>query len=180
MCCPALPEAWVPDNAGTHAEPLYIYTSKCDNSYLLHCSCKGSRRPIYILNEDTQPVIRAIGVSHTACKDEFRQNIRSHSWSVYFFHNVWGDSVRSVFSSRPQPAIPGTEILGQIASFQRRLRGAAQTPLALPYPFRTWPGSGTWAERHKREVRNFLFFGRYTPELFLNLRICRAGTEKHI
>ena len=37
----------------------------------------------YILNEDTQPVIRAIGVSHTACKDEFRQNIRSHSWSVF-------------------------------------------------------------------------------------------------
>ena len=35
--------------------------------------------PTYILNEDTQPVIRAIGVSHTACKDEFRQNIRSHS-----------------------------------------------------------------------------------------------------
>ena len=34
-------------------------------------------------NEDTQPVIRAIGVSHTACKDEFRQNIRSHSWSVF-------------------------------------------------------------------------------------------------
>ena len=38
--------------------------------------------PTYILNEDTQPVIRAIGVSHTACKDELRQNIRSHSWSV--------------------------------------------------------------------------------------------------
>ena len=35
--------------------------------------------PSYILNEDTQPVIRAIGVSHTACKDEFRLNIRSHS-----------------------------------------------------------------------------------------------------
>ena len=28
-------------------------------------------------------VIRAIGVSHTACKDECRQNIRSHSWSVF-------------------------------------------------------------------------------------------------
>ena len=26
-------------------------------------------------NEDTQPVIRAIVVSHTACKDEFRQNL---------------------------------------------------------------------------------------------------------
>ena len=29
--------------------------------------------PTYILNEDTQPVIRATGVSHTACKYEFRQ-----------------------------------------------------------------------------------------------------------
>ena len=37
----------------------------------------------YILNEDTQPVIRAIVVSHTACKYEFRQSIRSHRWSVF-------------------------------------------------------------------------------------------------
>ena len=27
--------------------------------------------------------MRAIGVSHTACKDEFRRNLRSHSWSVF-------------------------------------------------------------------------------------------------
>ena len=39
--------------------------------------------PTYILNEDTQLVMRAIGVSHTACKDEFRRNLRSHSWSVF-------------------------------------------------------------------------------------------------
>ena len=45
--------------------------------------------PTYILNEDTQPVIRAIGVSHTTCKDKFRQNIRSPSWSVYFFYNIY-------------------------------------------------------------------------------------------
>ena len=88
-----------------------------------------------------------------------------------------------VFPSRPQYAILGTGNLGQIASFKRRLRGAAQTPLALPYLFRTWPGSGTWAERDKREVRNFLYLGgirpsyvfaRYTLELFLDLGICRA------
>ena len=42
----------------------------------------------YILNEDTHPVIRAIGVSHTACRDEFRQNLRSHSWSYFYFYNV--------------------------------------------------------------------------------------------
>ena len=29
------------------------------------------------------------------------------------------------------------EFFGQTASFERRLRGAAPTPLALPYPFRT-------------------------------------------
>ena len=51
----------------------------------------------------------------------------------------FGDSVRTFFSSRPKYAIRGTGILGHIASFERRLRGAAQTPLvlALPYPFRT-------------------------------------------
>ena len=46
--------------------------------------------PTYILNEDTQLVIRAVGVSHTACKDEFRQDIRSHSWSVFsLFYNIF-------------------------------------------------------------------------------------------
>ena len=32
-------------------------------------------------------LIRAIGVSHTACKDELRWNLRSHthSWSVFVF-----------------------------------------------------------------------------------------------
>ena len=85
-----------------------------------------------------------------------------------------GDSVRSFLPSRPPYAILGTGILGQIASFERRLRGAAPTPLALPYPFRTWPGSGTWEDRDEREVRKFLYVGRYTPELFLDLGIFRA------
>ena len=47
--------------------------------------------PTYILVEDTQPVVRAIGVSHTACKDEFRQNLRSHSWSVFSFFTTYSD-----------------------------------------------------------------------------------------
>ena len=34
---------------------------------------------------DTQLVMRAIGVSHTACKDEFRRNLLSYSWSVVSF-----------------------------------------------------------------------------------------------
>ena len=92
-----------------------------------------------------------------------------------------GDSVRSFFLSRPQYAIPGTGILGQIASFELRLRGAAQTPLALPYPFRICPGSRTWAERDKREVRKLLYFGRCTPELFLDRGIyVQSLNEKNI
>ena len=70
-----------------------------------------------------------------------------------------GDLVRIFFPSRPQYAILGTGILGQMALSERRLRGAAQTLLALPYPFRTWPGSGTWAERDKREVLIFFVLG---------------------
>ena len=35
---------------------------------------------LYVVDEDTQPVIRAIGVSHTACEDEFRRSLGSHSW----------------------------------------------------------------------------------------------------
>ena len=89
-------------------------------------------------------------------------------------HSFWGDLMRSFFPPRPQYAILGTGILGQIASFERRRRGAAQTPLSLPYAFRTWPGSSTWTARDKREVRDLLYFGRYTPELFLDLGICRA------
>ena len=49
-----------------------------------------------------------------------------------------GGLARSLFSFRPQYAIFGTGILGPIASFDRRLRGAAPTPLALQYPLRTW------------------------------------------
>ena len=47
------------------------------------------------------------------------------------------DSARSFFSYGPKYAVRGTGILGQIASFERRPRGAAPTPLALPCPFRT-------------------------------------------
>ena len=41
-------------------------------------------------------IIDRIGVSHTACKDEFRRNLRSHSWSVFsFFIIVYGHLVYS-------------------------------------------------------------------------------------
>ena len=34
-------------------------------------------------------IMRAIGVSHTACKHEFRRNLRSHSWSVFPFYIIY-------------------------------------------------------------------------------------------
>ena len=52
----------------------------------------------------THTVMRAMGVSHTACKVEFRQNLRSHCWSVIFFIIYPGiieplclDSTRSMY-----------------------------------------------------------------------------------
>ena len=44
------------------------------------------------------------------------------------------------------------KFLGQIASSERRLRGAAPTPLALPYPFGTSTFTRIDSERDKREV----------------------------
>ena len=45
--------------------------------------------PTYFLNKDTHPVIRAIEVSLTACKDEVRQKKTSISAGVHFcFHNT--------------------------------------------------------------------------------------------
>ena len=90
-----------------------------------------------------------------------------------------GDSVKSLFPSRPQYAILETGILGQIASFERRLRGAAQTPLALPYPFRTWPGSGTWAERDKREAF-FSILGGIRPSYSWILAYAEFKRKKHM
>ena len=58
------------------------------------------------------------------------------------------------------------ELLSQIALFERRLWGAAPTPLALPYPFRTSPWTRMDAERDKREARKILHLERYSPVIF--------------
>ena len=52
------------------------------------------------------------------------------------------------------------EVLGLIASFERRLRGAAPMPLVLSYPSRTLLGSGMGAERDKQEVAKMLILRR--------------------
>ena len=46
-----------------------------------------------MLNEDTHSVIRANGVSHTACKCEFRGNLR-----VYIFFIMYGKRYHSTHS----------------------------------------------------------------------------------
>ena len=45
--------------------------------------------------------------------------------------------IRSFFRLGLSMGFSKLEFLGQIAPFERRLRGVAPTPLALPYPFRT-------------------------------------------
>ena len=80
--------------------------------------------PTCILNEDTQPVMRAIGESHTACKDEFRQNNRPHSWLECI-------SVRVIYILQ----------LAHISSHQRGLsRYFSDTRLSI-HEMTLWPAS---------------------------------------
>ena len=77
------------------------------------------------------------------------------------------------FLPRPQYGILEGGISRPIALFERRFRGAARTPLTLPYPFRTSTTSTRMeAERDNREVRKFLYFERYSPVI---LRILMYG-----
>ena len=74
-----------------------------------------------------------------------------------------GDSVRSFFSPRPQYAIRGTGILGQIASFESRPWGAAPTSLAPTCSFYISTSSRIDAARDKPEVRYILNLGGIRP-----------------
>ena len=85
-----------------------------------------------------------------------------------------------VFSCRPQYGVSELEFLGQIALFERSLLGAAQTPLALPYPFRTWPRSSKWAERDKREVHRFFVFWAVYARAILGSWHMQGLNEKNI
>ena len=79
-------------------------------------------------------------------------------------------------SSRPKYAIRGTGILGQIASFVRRLRWAAPTPLALPCPFSTSTWTRTGAERDKRDVAKTPHVEVEFRRFWLYLNVCSAWT----
>ena len=68
--------------------------------------------------------------------------------------------------------------LVQIASFERRLRGAAPMPLALPYLFRTWPGSGIWGlSKTSGKLPKNCIFGRYS-RAFGCIRTSAASAER--
>ena len=55
--------------------------------------------------------MRAIGVSHTACKYEFRRNRRSHSWSVgYFFIIMRHALLRGHITGQLQQWMGGTDL----------------------------------------------------------------------
>ena len=86
--------------------------------------------------------------------------LRAGIWSGYFFR---------LGGSR---GFSELEILSQIASFERRLWGAAPTPLILPYPFGTSTCTRIEVERDKREVRKNSYFERYSP---FTLRILMYG-----
>ena len=56
--------------------------------------------------------MRAIGVSHTACKDEFRRNLRSHSWSAFSFFIIYAACITAVLpycigKENKAPTTPG-------------------------------------------------------------------------
>ncbi len=50
---------------------IYIFLTSCTPTY-------------DILNEDIPSNTRGGSITHTACKDEFRQKLRSHSWMERF------------------------------------------------------------------------------------------------
>ena len=55
------------------------------------------------------------------------------------------------------------ESIGQIASFERRLRGAAPTPLTLPYPFRTSTRTGWGGKETSETWPNICILGGIYP-----------------
>ena len=78
--------------------------------------------------------MRAIGVSHTACKDEFRRNLRSHSWSVFAFFVIkftarvgtrGTDSIWYLISSKPNI------VLFQVPSVPKRFGGFQGIPIEV-------------------------------------------------
>ena len=83
--------------------------------------------------------------------------------------------VRSFFRLGLGMGFSELEFIGQIASFERRLRGGG---LQRPSPclIRAAPRRerGQTLSEASEKCDFFLYFGRYTPELFLDRGTCRA------
>ena len=94
-----------------------------------------------------------------------------HIYKIILWFQGFG---QEFFLSRPKYAIRGTGILGRIASFERRLRGTAPTPLALPCPFRTSTRTRTNAERDKRKVATIPHVDEEFRRVWLYLNVCSA------
>ena len=78
----------------------------------------------------------------------------------YIYDHFVSCAARNFF--RPGLSVGFSELNFSVKSLRSSaVFGGPQTPLALPYPFRTWPGSGTWAERDKREVQILVFWAVY-------------------
>ena len=78
-------------------------------------------------------------------------------YNDYFIEGA-GILLRSFFRLGLSMGFSELEFLGQIASFERRLRGAAPTPRALTFPFRTSTSMRVDAERDKRKARTIFAF----------------------
>ena len=92
----------------------------------------------------------------------------------------FSDSVTSFFPSRLKYAILGTGILGQIVRSSAVFWGRLKRP--SPCRIRSAPDRDRvrGLSETSEKCANIFYFGRYTPEPFLDLGICRARTKKHI
>ena len=69
-------------NAHIDGSKRYSGANTC-RVYIATLSVVPRESTTYDLNEDSQPAIHGIGVSHTDCKEEIRQNLRYHSWREF-------------------------------------------------------------------------------------------------
>ena len=93
---------------------------------------------------------------------------------IYKFILRFQGFCREFYYSRPKYAIRRTIILGRIASFERRLRGAAQTPITRPCPFRTSTWTRTDADWDKLEVANPAHVEEELRRFWLDPDVCSA------
>ena len=68
----------------------------------------------------THPAIRAIGVSHTACKDEFRRNLPSHRWSVFLCLQYTSQDTRQTKLQQNSKKMNKRRIMHKIVRRRRR------------------------------------------------------------